>query len=91
MQPRYRRRGNDYAELRMSQGAIAGMLGVRVTPTKPRHAWTTAPSSVQKTILHEHWRIAFRRQYFTGCRALQGTLGAFCASTTSGDRTAAVG
>ena len=26
--------------------------------------------ALQKTILHEHWRVAFRRQYFTGRRAL---------------------
>jgi hypothetical protein len=32
---------------------------------------------LQKTILHEHWRIAFRRQYFTSRRSLQGTLDRF--------------
>jgi hypothetical protein len=34
------------------------------------HEWVVA--RLQKTMLHEHWRIAFRRQYFTGRRALQG-------------------
>jgi len=53
-------------------------LGIRVTRTKPRHAWTNGfVERFQKTILHEHWRIAFRRQYFTGRRALQATLDRF--------------
>jgi len=52
--------------------------GMRVTRTKPRHAWTTGfVARLQKTILHEHWRIAFRRQYFTSCRSLQGALDRF--------------
>jgi transposase InsO family protein len=63
------------------KGAFAGgceSLGVRVTRTKPRHAWTNGfVERLQKTILHEHWRIAFRRQYFTGHRALQGSLDRF--------------
>jgi len=29
---------------------------------------------VQGTILHEHWRIAFRRQYFTSVGTLQRSL-----------------
>ena len=53
-------------------------LGIRVTRTKPRHAWTNGfVERLQKTILHEHWRIAFRRQYFRGRRALQTTLDRF--------------
>jgi transposase InsO family protein len=53
-------------------------LGLRVMKTKPRHAWTNGfVERLQKTILHEHWRIAFRRQYFTSRRALQGTLDRF--------------
>jgi hypothetical protein len=55
-----------------------GRLHIRVTRTKPRHAWTNGfVERLQKTILHEHWRIAFRRQYFTGRRALQGSLDRF--------------
>jgi transposase InsO family protein len=51
---------------------------IRVTRTKPRHAWTNGfVERLQKTILHEHWRIAFRRQYFTGRRALQNSLDRF--------------
>jgi len=53
-------------------------LRIRVTRTKPRHAWTNGfVERLQKTILHEHWRIAFRRQYFTGRRSLQGALDRF--------------
>jgi transposase len=53
-------------------------LGVRVTRTQPRHAWTNGfVERLQGTILHEHWRIAFRRQYFTGRRALQRSLDSF--------------
>ena len=53
-------------------------LHIRVTRTKPRHAWTNGfVERLQKTILHEHWRIAFRRQYFTGRRALQRALDRF--------------
>jgi len=63
------------------KGAFAegcARLRIRVTRTKPRHAWTNGfVERLQKTILHEHWRIAFRRQYFTGPRSLQDTLDRF--------------
>jgi len=63
------------------KGAFAAgcaRLRIRVTRTKPRHAWTNGfVERLQKTILHEHWRIAFRRQYFTGRRALQRSLDRF--------------
>jgi transposase InsO family protein len=53
-------------------------LRIRVTRTKPRHAWTNGfVERLQKTILHEHWRIAFRRQYFTSRRTLQASLDRF--------------
>lgn len=53
-------------------------LRIQVTRTKPRHAWTNGVvERFQKTILHEHWRIAFRRQYFTTPRALQASLDRF--------------
>jgi transposase len=53
-------------------------LHLRVTKTKPRHAWTNGfVERLQKTILHEHWRIAFRRHYFTSRQSLQGTLDRF--------------
>lgn len=53
-------------------------LGIRHTRTKPRHAWTNGfVERLQGTILQEHWRVAFRRRYFTSRRALQRTLDAF--------------
>jgi transposase InsO family protein len=63
------------------KGAFTGgcaPLRITHTRTKPRHAWTNGfVERLQGTILHEHWRIAFRRQYFTGCRALQRSLDAY--------------
>ena len=48
-------------------------LGVRHTRTKPRHAWTNGfVERLQGTILHEHWRIVFRRR-----RQLQASLESF--------------
>jgi hypothetical protein len=35
---------------------------------------------LQRTILQEHWRVAFRRRYFTSRTALQRSLGAFMQS-----------
>ena len=41
-------------------------LGIRHTQTQPRHAWTNGfVERLQGTILHEHWRVEFRRRYFT--------------------------
>jgi transposase InsO family protein len=43
----------------------------------PRHAWTNGfVERLQGTILHEHWRIEFRRQYFTNRPAMQRSLDA---------------
>jgi transposase InsO family protein len=53
-------------------------LGIRHTRTKPRHAWTNGfVERLQGTILQEHWRVAFRRRYFTSRAALQRSLDAF--------------
>ncbi len=53
-------------------------LGIRHTRTKPRHAWTNGVvERFQGTILHEHWRIAFRREYFGSLRQLQRSLDGF--------------
>ena len=50
------------------------------TRTKPRHAWTNGfVERLQGTILHEHWRVEFRRHYFTSARALQRSLDRFLA------------
>ncbi len=84
--PAYRKAGWDLHRVltdngKEFKGAFAAgcdALGIRITRTKPRHAWTNGfVERLQKTILHEHWRIAFRRQYFTGRRALQTTLDRF--------------
>src|SRR3989442_1082708 len=53
-------------------------LGLRHTRTKPRHAWTNGfVERLQGTILQEHWRVAFRRRYFTSRSALQRSLTEF--------------
>jgi transposase InsO family protein len=53
-------------------------LAIRHTRTQPRHAWTNGfVERLQGTILTEHWRIAFRRRYFTNRRQLQQSLDAF--------------
>jgi len=63
------------------QGAFAAtcaVRGIRHTRTKPRHAWTNGfVERLQGTILHEHWRVAFRRQHFTSLRQLQRSLDGF--------------
>src|SRR5262250_1980433 len=53
-------------------------LGIRHTRTKPRHAWTNGfVERLQGTILQEHWRVAFRRRYFTSRASLQHSLTQF--------------
>jgi len=53
-------------------------LGIRHTRTKPRHAWTNGfVERLQGTILQEHWRVAFRRHYFSSRAALQRALDGF--------------
>ena len=53
-------------------------LGIRHTRTKPRHAWTNGfVERLQGTILQEHWRVVFRRRYFTSRLALQRSLDGF--------------
>jgi transposase InsO family protein len=50
-------------------------LGIRHTRTKPRHAFTNGfVKRLQGTILHEHWRIEFRRRYFTKLGQLDRSL-----------------
>jgi len=50
-------------------------LGIKHTRTQPRHAWTNGfVERLQGTILNEHWRIEFRRRYFTGINAMQVSL-----------------
>src|SRR2546428_11779602 len=53
-------------------------LGLRHTRTQPRHAWTNGfVERLHGTILQEHWRIQFRRRYFTGRSPMQQSLEAF--------------
>ena len=50
-------------------------LGIRHTRTKPRHAFTNGfVERLQGTILHEHWRVEFRRRYFTRLHQLERSL-----------------
>jgi hypothetical protein len=65
-------------EFRAEFAASCQALGIRHTRTKPRHAWTKGfVERLQGTILHEYWRIEFRRQYFTSRAAMQRTLDNF--------------
>lgn len=50
-------------------------LGIRHTRTKPRHPFTNGfVERVQGTILHEHWRVEFRRRYFTRVQQIERSL-----------------
>ena len=50
-------------------------LGIRRTKTKPRHPFTNGfVERVQGTLLHEHWRVEFRRRYFTQIRQIERSL-----------------
>jgi transposase InsO family protein len=50
-------------------------LGIRHTRAKPRHAFTNGfVERLQQTILHDHWRVEFRRRYFTTLRQLEASL-----------------
>ena len=84
--PVYRRAGWPLKRLLTDGGSefkgafdeLCQTVGIRHTRTKPCHAWTNGfVERLQGTILHEHWRIAFRRQYFTSRAAMQRTLDGF--------------
>src|SRR5207249_4555458 len=65
-------------EFKWTFDAACRQLGFRHTRTKPRHAWTNGfVERLQGTILQEHWRVVFRRRYFTTRAALQRTLDGF--------------
>lgn len=65
-------------EFRGSFDETCTALGIRHTRTKPRHAWTNGfVERLQQTILTEHWRVVFRRHYFTSRAALDRSLQRF--------------
>ncbi len=84
--PLYRRAGwslrrvltDGGSEFKGAFAATCRARGIRHTRTKPRHAWTNGfVERLQGTLLQEHWRIEFRRRYFTSRSAMEQTLQAF--------------
>lgn len=62
-------------EFRGAFDEACAQLGLRHTRTKPRHAWTNGfVERLQGTILTEHWRVVFRRTYFTRLDQLERSL-----------------
>jgi transposase InsO family protein len=62
-------------EYRGAFDQVCRELGLRHTRTKPRHAWTNGfVERLQGTILHELWRVEFRRRFFTSIRTMQEVL-----------------
>lgn len=63
------------SEFKGAFDAACRRLGIRHTRTKPRHAFTNGfVERLQGTILHEHWRVEFRRRYFTRLQQLERSL-----------------
>jgi transposase InsO family protein len=51
---------------------------IRLRRIRPRHAWTNGfVERLQGTVLHEHWRIEFRRRFFTRLDQLERSLQGF--------------
>jgi transposase InsO family protein len=68
-------RGNEF---KADFAATCAALGIRQTRIKTRHAWTNGfVERLQQTILTEHWRVVFRRYYFTSRSALARSLHGF--------------
>lgn len=66
------------SEFKAEFDQMCRQLNVRHTRTQPRHAWTNGfVERLQGTILHEHWRIAFRRRYYRRRHQLQSSLASF--------------
>jgi len=71
--PFFRRAGHPLQRVLTDRGSE--FKGACHTRTKPRHAFTNGfVERLQQTILHEHWRIEFRRRYFTRLRQLEASL-----------------
>jgi transposase InsO family protein len=65
-------------EFKAEFDAACAQLGIRHTRIKPRHAWTNGfVERLQQTILTEHWRVVFRRHYFTSRATLDRSLRGF--------------
>jgi transposase InsO family protein len=63
------------SEFKAEFEAACGQLGIRHTRIRPRHAWTNGfVERLQQTILTEHWRVVFRRHYFTSRASLDRSL-----------------
>jgi len=84
--PAYRRAGWKLRRVLTDQGNefrglfddVCSQLSIHHTRTKPRHCWTNGfVERLQGTILHEHWRIAFRRRFFSSLPALDRSLQSF--------------
>lgn len=68
------------SEFKVAFAAACVAAGVRHTRIQPRHPWTNGyVERLQGTILHEHWRVVFRRHYFTSRWQLQRSLNGFLA------------
>jgi transposase InsO family protein len=65
-------RGNEF---KAAFAAACAQLGIRQTRIKTRHAWTNGfVERLPQTILTEHWRVVFRRHYFTSRVTLDRSL-----------------
>ena len=68
-------RGNEF---KADFAAACTALGIAQTRIKTRHAWTNGfVERLQQTILAEHWRVVFRRHYFTSRVSLDRSLRGF--------------
>jgi transposase InsO family protein len=66
------------SEFKAEFDTACAALGIRHTRIKPRHAWTNGfVERLQQTILTEHWRVVFRRHYFTSRASLDRSLRGF--------------
>lgn len=62
-------------EWKVAFGAACRRAGIEHRRTKARHAWTNGfVERLQGTILTEHWRVVFRRTYFTQAVQLERAL-----------------
>jgi transposase InsO family protein len=81
--PAYRRAGHPVRAVLSDNGGEWGgafrtqcqALGIAVRRTQPAHPWTNGfVERLQGTILTEHWRVVFRRTYFTRLDQLERSL-----------------